>query len=117
MCHDIFKCDDIILSICTHLSPLESLRFIDVCKNYNATCPIYRYMAVKLYGFEFWAQAKLRRHVNRAFSSWRDELYHVEYFQIKAGNLRWTRREFYAYWKLYDELCDNCHRHKVSDDM
>ena len=99
--------EDSIRNITLFLDLHDILELIKVAKFFNVCFDdIFFYnLAFKTYGKQFWIDALNRPYyVSQPLNNLKEELIRIEKFQIsleKVSMLRWTKRDFYNYWK-YD---------------
>jgi len=98
---------DLIRNMGIFLNLRDILDLIKVSKFFNICFDdIFFYnLAFKIYGKQFWIDALKRPYyVSQPLNNLKKELIRIEKFQEsleKVSMLRWTKRDFYNYWK-YD---------------
>lgn len=69
----------------------------------------YKYYAIKIFTYDFWIKAEKRPIMySNPLKNIKMELIRIENFQKNLDNInikRWTQKDFYDYWKHYDEYC------------
>ena len=103
----IILSEDLIRNISFFLDLSHILELIKVSKLFNIYFDnIFFYnLAIKIYGKQFWIDAFNRPYyISQPLNNFKKELIRIEKFQIsleKISMLRWTKCDFYNYWK-YD---------------
>lgn len=105
---------DVAVLICQHMGRrhrADALFFLDLClvDVPETRETIFREIALQWYGVVFWDRARRRKYRDHDFASWYTEMHHIERFQEHSRRVcgrAWEPTEFYAYWDMYDTLCE-----------
>ena len=98
---DLIRNVSFFLNLCDILELIKVSKFFNICFDNIFFCNL----AFKMYGKQFWIDAFNRPYyISQPLNNLKEELIRIEKFQEsleKVSMMRWTKRDFYNYWK-YD---------------